>query len=105
MKRRGINLKFLEERDPGLVELLTSDLCHPETEEAEAFDPFDDCHEPDFGDVADEIQEGLEQTLRLLDEGLAAAGHVPRDPESTAPQPPAKPRKKRPASQLFLDFE
>ncbi len=72
MKRRGINLKFLEDGDPGLEELFTSDLCHPEAEDDELFDPYEEDLEPALGDLVDEVQEALEDALKFLDEGLGA---------------------------------
>lgn len=86
MKRRGINLKFLEDGDPGLEELFTSDLCHPETEDDELFDPYEEDLEPALGDLVDEVQEALEDALTFLNEGLAAAVTPAALPGEESPQ-------------------
>lgn len=86
MKRRGINLKFLEDGDPGLEELLTSDLCHPETEDDELFDPYEEDLEPALGDLVDEVQEALEDALKFLDEGLGAVRTVVTPDEEAPPR-------------------
>ncbi len=111
VKRRGIRLKQLSADDPGLLDLLESDLC---ADDDEAEDPDEaraaQAEVPPLGDVVREVREGLEEALKLLEQAIAGsrrddgteqltAGAVPGAPSADRmrrddPQAAAGPRPK-----------
>ena len=80
LKRRGIRLKHLGPDDPGIQELLDSDLCGPEEPEdpertAEPSDPEVTAETapviPPLSEIVSEVLEGLRDTLAVLEKDIA----------------------------------
>jgi hypothetical protein len=77
LRRRGIRLKHIGPDDPGIQELLDSDLCQPEEAEEpeEPDDPAVTAETgptiPPLSEVAREVLEGLRDTLAVLERNIA----------------------------------
>jgi hypothetical protein len=72
VKRRGIRLKQLTQEDPGIQQLLDSDLCLPE-EGPDDLDAASEAGEPPLPhEVTLEVLQGLRETLAMLQRNVCA---------------------------------
>jgi hypothetical protein len=88
-RRRGIRLKALSPDDPGIQELLDSDLCVPEDpddpEEIDQVPAGPPPTPPPVSEVAREVLAGLRETLAVL------RGDLPGTEPEPAPPDPGEP--------------